>query len=196
MAIRVRAVETAEEAQAVFRLRYDVYIQELERSQRYADHGRRTIEEPLDHSGKLLAAYQDDRVVGTLRINYARTCNLSEYESLYQMQRAGAAHPDYTSITTKLLVAADHRNTTLAYRLSMAAYSQGLCDGILFNFIDVYPQRVAFFERLGYRVHVPETQHPEYGTVAVMKVDMLDAAHFQRVGSPFLRFLQHAQAAA
>lgn len=196
MPIRIRAAKAAEEAHAVFRLRYDVYIEELERTQRYADHARRTIEEPLDRHGKLLAAWDDDRLVGTLRINYPRDCALDEYERLYDMTRVGAAHPYHTSIVTKLLVAADYRNTTLAYRLSMAAYRQGLEDGILFNFIDVYPNRVAFFELLGYRVHVPETHHPEYGSVVIMRVDMLDADHFRRVGSPFLRYLERVRAAA
>ena len=196
MAIRIRAVQTADEAQSVFRLRYEVYVEELERTQRYADHSRRTIEEPLDRSGLLFAAFEGARVVGTLRINYPRSCDLSDYVALYQMQRVGGAHPLHTSIVTKLLVAADKRNTTLGYRLSLAAYQQGLRDNILFNFIDVYPARVPFFERLGYRVHSPVTLHPEYGAVVVMKMDMRDAQHFHSIGSPFLRFLQRARAAA
>ncbi len=196
MAVRIYSVQTPDEAHAVHRLRYEVYVEELQRTQLHADHGRRVIEEPLDRTGHLLAASDGDRIVGTLRINYARTSDLGDYSTLYQMDRVGAAHPAHTSIVTKLLVANDYRNTTLAYRLSMAVYRQALNDGILFDFIDVYPARVPFFERLGYCVHVPETVHAEFGTVAVMKLSMRDAQHFRRVGSPFLRHLQQLRAAA
>ncbi len=196
MAIRVREVKTEHEAQAVYRLRYDVYVEELQRAQRHADHAQRRIEEPLDATGHLLAAYDGERVVGTLRINYAHDSELSEYAELYEMARVGAAHPAHTSIVTKLLVASPYRNTSLAYRLCMAIYRRALADGILFDFIDVYPNRVAFFERLGYRVHIPQAIHPEYGAVVVMLLAMRDAEHLSKVRSPFLRYLQHAQLAA
>ena len=196
MPIRIREAKAADAAQAVFRLRYEVYVEELGREQRHADHARRLIEEPLDASGHVLVASDGTRAVGTLRINYARHGQLSEYAALYEMARIGPAYPAYTSVVTKLLVALDYRNTSLAYRLCMSVYRRALGDGMLFDFIDVYPNRVEFFERLGYRVHLPHADHPEYGSVVVMRLAMRDADHLKKVGSPFARYLQHAQAAA
>lgn len=196
MPIRVRVAMTAQEAQAVYRLRYQVYVEELGRFQRHADHENRVIREPLDATGIVLAAYDGAELVGTLRINYTRSSDLAEYARLYEMARVGPAHPLCTSVVTKLLVAKDYRNTSLAYRLSMTIYRRALDDGMWYDFIDVYPSRVPFFERLGYRVHIPEAIHPEYGQVVVMMHAMRDAQHLKKVNSPFLHYLQLSQAAA
>jgi hypothetical protein len=196
VSIEIRRVRSHAEATEVFRLRYEVYIAELDRTQRYADPAARMIEEPLDRTGHLFGAYEGARLVGTLRSNYAHHGDLGEYGSLYEMSRAGAAHPSATSITTKLLVAADYRNTSLAYRLAAATYAEALGNGILFDFIDVYPARVPLFERLGYRVHIPEVVHSEFGRVIVMRLALLDAEHLRRVGSPFLKLLERYRAAA
>lgn len=196
MTIEIRKVRTVSDAEAVFRLRYEVYVEELGRTQRYADHAARRIEEPLDASANVFCAYEGARLVGTVRSNYTRRSSLGEYEALYEMKRCGAAHPLNTSVTTKLVVAPDHRRSTLAYRLAVATYHVGLCDGILFDFVDVYPARVPFFERLGYRVHIPRAVHPEYGAVIVMRLGMRDAEHLAAVDSPFMRVLARAPRAA
>jgi hypothetical protein len=189
MAIEIRKVRTESDARAVFRFRYDVYIEELGRTQHHADHVARTIEEPLDSCANLFCAYEGPRLVGTVRTNYTWCSALGDYETLYEMQRCGTAHPDSTSITTKLVVAPDLRGSTLPYRLAAATYTSALSDGVAFDFVDVYPARVAFFERLGYRVHVPRALHPEYGEVIVMRLAMRDARHLAQVRSPFLRVL-------
>ena len=189
MSIEIRKVRTESEAKAIFRLRYEVYIEELQRTQRHVDHAARLIEEPLDACASLFCAYQGARLVGSVRTNYARCSPLDEYERIYQMYSCGTAHPHSTSITTKLVVAADQRNTALAYRLAAAAYCAALQDGIARDFVDVYPARVAFFQRLGYRVHLPRAEHPEYGSVIVMSIDVRDAGHLHAVKSPFLRYL-------
>jgi hypothetical protein len=197
MAIEIRKVRTESEVRAVFRLRYEVYIEELGRTQRYADHATRTIEEPLDSCANLFCAYEGSRLVGTVRTNYAWRSALGDYEAIYAMQRGDTAHPHSTSITTKLVVVPDRRRTTLPYRLAAATYAAALSDGVMFDFVDVYPARVAFFERLGYRVHVPRALHPEFGEVIVMRLGMRDARHFAEVKSPFLRvLLRDARAAA
>jgi hypothetical protein len=196
MAIEIRKVRTESEAKAIFRLRYEVYVEELRRTQRYADHAARTVAEPLDACANLFCAYDGARLVGTVRTNYTWRSPLEEYAALYQMQRCGSAYPHNTSVTTKLVVAPDQRSSTLPYRLAAATYAAALTDGVLFDYVDVYPARVPFFQRLGYRVHLPRVVHPEYGPVIVMRLGMRDAQHFAEVRSPFLRVLQRASRAA
>jgi GNAT superfamily N-acetyltransferase len=196
MAIEIRKVRTESEARAIFRLRYEVYVEELGRSQRYADHAARTLAEPLDTCANLFCAYDGARLVGTVRTNYAWRSRLEEYEALYQLEHCGSAYPHGTSVTTKLVVAPDHRGSTLPYRLAAATYSAALSDGVLFDFVDVYPARVPFFQRLGYQVHLPHAMHAEYGPVIVMRLGMRDAQHLAEVRSPFLRVLLQASKVA
>jgi GNAT superfamily N-acetyltransferase len=197
MTLQIRQARTPAELQAVYRLRYEVYVEELGRVQRYADHETRQVVEPLDQTGRVFCAFDAERLVGTVRNNFARDSDLGEYESLYGMASVGANHPRATSITTKLLVIKDYRSSSLGYRLASAAYADGLAAGIEHNFADVYPARVPFFEKLGYRVHLPEVVHPEYGPVIVMRLDLRDEAHLRAVDSPFLRtLLKRIEAAA
>lgn len=196
MAIEIRKVRTESEANAVFRFRYQVYVEELGRTQRHADHAARAVEEPLDACANLFCAYDGARLVGTVRTNYTWRSPLGDYAALYQMQHCGTAHPHSTSVTTKLLVVPDLRGSTLPYRLAAATYAAALVDGVLFDFVDVYPARVRFFQRLGYQVHLPRVVHPEYGPVIVMRLSMRDAQHLAEVRSPFLRVLLRAARAA
>lgn len=196
MPIEIRKAQARSELEAVFRLRYEVYVEELGRVQCHVDHEARTIEEPLDRSGHLFCAFDRGRVVGTVRTNYACESDLSYYSALYDMPSAGADHPRATSISTKLLVAPAYRNTTLGYRLAAAGYCANVLAGMKHDFVDVYPARVPFFTRLGYVMHRPEVVHPEYGAVAVMRLGMRDDAHLRAVQSPFLRYLRQCLAAA
>jgi hypothetical protein len=197
MSTHIRRVVTHAEREAVFRLRYEVYVRELGRAQHHADHSGARIEEPLDAAAVLfLARTREGDAVGTVRCNYVRDGGLAFYESLYQMERVHGLVRSGASVTTKMIVGEAQRNSSLAYRLAAAAYQQGLRDGISHDFIDVYPARVPFFTRLGYRVHVPATIHPEFGPVTVMALAMHDADHLAQVGSPLLRFLRRERRAA
>lgn len=195
MAIEIRKVVSRSEIEAVFRLRYEVYLEELQRTQLHADHESRRLEEPLDATGAITAAFDNGKVVGTLRSNYCRDSDLTTYRELYQMAQVEVS-PEATSVTTKLLIAPAYRNTVLALRLAAATYQDGLRDGIEDNFIDVYPARIPFFERLGFRVHLAEAFHPEFGCVTVMHLRLRDEGHLRRVGSPFLGYLLREQGVA
>jgi hypothetical protein len=193
MSIEIRPVASDEERQAVYRLRYEVYIAEMGRTQRYVDHARRQIEDPLDAHGLNLAAWHEDTMVGAVRCNWA-TEDLGEYVELYQMRRFGRWHPEQTYIATKLVIAPPYRRRwALAVRLASAGFQAGLARGCRFNFIDCSPPRLTFFLRLGYRQVFPNVHHPDYGEVHPLVLSVSDREHFAAIGSPFVRHVdRHA----
>ncbi len=186
MSASIRLARTQAEREAVFRLRYQVYAEELNRTQRHVDHARGFIEEPLDLDGNVFVAYDGETAIGTVRTNYVSNHQLADYTSLYEMDRCGAGQAAVSSVTTKMIVARAHRSNLLGFHMAIACYEQALRDGIEYDFIDVYPGRVPFFERLGYQVHVPQVTHPEYGDVIVLRIAVRNAAHLRSVGSPFI----------
>ena len=140
MPITIRLAEIEEDRQRVFRFRYEVYVEEMQRPQEYADHKAKTIEEPLDETGRIfLAEDEAGRVVGTVRSNYGSDTDFGYYAGLYGMESVGRSFPLRVSITTKLMVNAELRGSSLGCRLAMATYRDGLLDGILFDFIDCNP---------------------------------------------------------
>ena len=67
----VRLAETEAEKRAVYRLRYDVYVEEMGRYRGIADHDNRLLVEPEDETGRIFYyATEEGEVVGTLRISW------------------------------------------------------------------------------------------------------------------------------
>ena len=59
-----------EEKEAVYRFRYDVYVQEMGRYGEAADHENKRLVEPEDETARIWYAAQDGEVVATLRMSW------------------------------------------------------------------------------------------------------------------------------
>jgi GNAT superfamily N-acetyltransferase len=188
--IRIREARSNEELESVYAFRYRIYVDEMQRPQKDADHSRRRIEDSLDVTAINLAAWHDSTVVGVARVNLARDGALGMYEEFYDMRAAGTDHPWRTSITTRLMVAPEHRHSVLPLLLVLECYRVGLARNLRWNFIDCNDHLVGFFERIGFVPHLPRASHPEYGPVNRMRLDLLDEAHLESVSSPFLGVLK------
>ena len=78
----IRRAETAADLEKLYRFRYAVYVEEMGRPQRYADHGRKRIEEPLDAPAANFIALKDEEVVGCVRWNGGQDTDFGEYVDL------------------------------------------------------------------------------------------------------------------
>ena len=183
----VRQAVSETEREAIYRFRYEVYVQEMGCKQVYADHDRRIITEPLDETGRIFGAWCDGTVVGTVRINFARSGDLGDYPQLYSMERAGCFHPTCTSITTKFMVAKPHRGGPVARLLFLTAYQDARQAGIEFNFMDCNPPLVPFFRKWGWRLYTAPVHHPEYGHVIPMVIALSDRGYLEQVRSLFVK---------
>lgn len=187
--METRLVKTQEERLAVFKFRYQIYVEEMQRKQHYCDHLNKTIQEPLDTTGNIFATFNEkQQIIGTIRSNYARHSDLEYYADLYQLKSVGTDYPQKVSITTKLMLSSHYRNTGVVNSIVTAAYQAGLYDGIEYDFIDTNTHLVNFFQRLGYQA-MGNIVHPEYGEVTLMRLKLKDLNHLQTVGSPFYPIL-------
>jgi hypothetical protein len=180
----VRAAACAIDRERIFQFRYQVYVEEMRRLQKYADHSRRRIEEPFDASGHLLIAECAGGVVGTLRTNFSSRTDLGYYVELFGLASLGAAWPEHVSLTTKLMVAPSHRCGRLAIRLAREMYAYGEAGGVQFDIIDCNAHLRDFFSRLGYKAYMGTAIHPEYGEVLPMRLDIRDIAYLRSIRSP------------
>jgi predicted GNAT family N-acyltransferase len=186
MGIEIRELTSHEDRQRVYRFWYNIYVREMNRVQKYADHEAGTIQEPLDQTGHVLAAIVDGEIIGTIRINYAWDGDISYYADLYEMHRYAPFYPSRACINTKLMTAPRYRNSTLGLRLVKSSFAKGTGDGGRFDFIDCNSHLKPFFERVGYRQLRDDIVHPEYGRVHPMVLVTHDLKHLANVGSPFV----------
>ena len=66
----IHIAETKDEKQAVYRFRYQVYVEEMGRYRSIADHENRLMTEPEDDHSRIFYAAEGDEVVATARLTW------------------------------------------------------------------------------------------------------------------------------
>jgi hypothetical protein len=186
---RIELATTDDAFDALCAFRYRIYVEEMARPQKYADHAAQRIRDPLDDAGYNIVAWGPGRkIAGCVRVNLSRDGALDYYSRLLKLDAVGADHPGNTSVCTRLMVAPEHRSSTLATRLSCASFDLGLDHGVVWNFIDCNDHLVDFFARMGYeKTHT--ARHEEYGSVNVMRLNIRDYSRLKATGSIFQKNL-------
>ena len=187
----IRVVTDPGDLEKIYRFRYRIYVDEMQRFQKHADHAAKRIRDPLDDGAINIAAFEGGEVVGVVRANESRGSNLGAYEPFFQLDRMGDDHPEHTSIVTRLMIAPHLRRSTLAVRLCIECYTLGLEEGIKWCFIDCNDHLVEFFKGLGFMPYIGKIIHEEYGEVTPMRLRLHDQQHLDAVRSPFAACLRN-----
>jgi hypothetical protein len=139
--------------------------------------------DPEDRLGYLFAAFDGDQIVGCIRCNLLRDGLVEPHARLLRFDRLGPDEIARSSVSSRLLVASDHRGTPTAVRLAQACFRAGLAKGVAQDFILVKPELATLYQRLGYRPLGPNLDHPEVGPVCPLRLDLTDFAHLQAARS-------------
>jgi CRP-like cAMP-binding protein len=156
---------------AAKRLRYEVYCLELGRHSPFADHGARTISDPLDAFGNTFIAMADGETIGTLRSNISHEGDLGHLVDVYGM-RGSPHHPEATGICTKFVIRKSHRGSSAATRLISAMVGMGLRSGIKACYIDSIPDLLPYYRALGFEPSGRAFFHRENGLSHPMVLDL------------------------
>jgi GNAT superfamily N-acetyltransferase len=186
----VRLAHSSADREAVYRLRYRVYVEEFGFQQIYADHERKIVQDPLDATAIVLLAEVGGEVVGTVRTNIASDSDLGRYAALHRLHELRGVALSQITMTSKLIVDARYRNGRIARQLVQALFRIGVMHGVAVDFIDCEGRLLPLYERLGYRRTSEQPfEHPELGPRYPLCL-WTDAAYLTRVGSPFVKNLQ------
>lgn len=189
-----RVVPPGGDAEDVFRFRYLVYEVELNQGDPYADHVAKTIRDPIDDTAYIVAAYRDDAIVGTARVNFCADGNSGYYLDFYELESRADEFPDGVSFSTRIMVAKSERGGTLPLLISVECFKLGLARGVKWCFCGCNMEVKPFFEKLGYEVQHPGKMHRDYGLTAVMRFNLDDPKHYDRRRSVFARYLKKPDA--
>ena len=168
----------------VWRFRYKVYVEEMGRPQSYADHDERKIIDPMDAKAHHGVAFHNDVIAAVIRLNFVRDGDVDPYYSFYEIDKLPPEEQEKVCICTRNMVADEHRNTPLAFRMLKLMYLLALENGSTACYIDVNAPLIPMFEKIGCKP-LFEKDHPDYGLVTVMRLDGLDLEHLTAVRSPF-----------
>lgn len=187
-AVEIRAITRPDELEAVARLRYEIYVEELGYAQPSADPGSRTIHEPVDSEGLVLGAFfADGRLLGSIRIAPSEAPGLSSPE-IYRWEQRRRSAPGQVFHASKLLVAHEERGSRIGFQLIRAAALAALRLGWRYAFLECYPHLVPLYERIGFQLRA-QASDPVFGSVTIMEWDLGDLEHLRRIRSPMLAVL-------
>ena len=169
----------------VYRFRYRIYVEQMGLRQKYADHVRKRVVEPLDESARIYAAYLNDTIVGTIRGNRFSELATTYYRRLYQIDDRFPYCPNEMSLTTKLMFDPVLRGSSYPIRM-IVHYARDFnarrpCK---IDFADCRRWLLPFFLKLGYVDYVGWVIHNEYGRVRPLFCPADQVERLQKLRSP------------
>jgi predicted GNAT family N-acyltransferase len=197
MDVQVRFARTEDEREAVYRLRYATYVEEMHLYTSQADHERRWLTDTEDATARLLYAEVEGQVVGTARLHLGRDGPLPEpVAGRFSLEHfAPLIPPEQVCVVGRFMVRRDMRGTAVPYRLIQENIRFQLDQGLELAFCDCQPHLLNLYMSLGFRPYLGTYDHPEFGVMVPLVLVLQDREHLEWVGSP-LRALLPAEAPA
>jgi len=178
------AVDTAMRNE-IYRFRYRIYVEQMGRRQKYADHVRKRVVEPLDEAARIYAACFDGKIVGTIRGNRFSDLATAYYRKLCRIDDRFPFRPDEMSLTTKLMFDPTLRGSLYPIRL-IVHYARDFNARRPCKIDFVYCRRwlLPFYLKLGYVDYLGWVFHREYGSVRPLFCPADQVLRLQRLRSP------------
>lgn len=193
MAITAHLVSDATELWQVYRLRYEVYIEELGNRHPLADAERRMLRDAMDDAAPIvIGAYDNAALVGTLRLNAIADCP-REALTFHQIPEGYFMEGRRRFVASMLIVERRYRSSSVILYLCREAARRCRERGIISLHLFGESHNVKLYERMGFSVRWDQPmRHPIYREVYPAEID--DSRH--RNGAFYHRVLkakpQHA----
>lgn len=188
MTATIRLATTAEDRAAVYRLRYELYVEDQRLFLDKADHERRWLSDAYDPAARIFLAEVDGRVVGTSRIVLGSESELTPAtRETYDLDRfLGVVAERDLAVITRLVVRPELRGGELAFRLLEACYASAARQGAELILGNCEPHLMSHYLPLGCRPYGPLENHPTNGARVRFAVVTGDFEHLRRIDSPML----------
>lgn len=190
---QVLVATTPEERHAIYQFRYRVYVEEMGKNPRYANHTERLLKDELDDTATLLYLMIDGKIAATVRRNLLHLSSLpTPLNQALQIDRFKTAFSaSALSFDSRFMVAPQWRNSFVAGLMVIEVYKIARQQGIQFDFSHASPWLVPFYENLGFRRYTDNFLDDDAGLQIPMVSLFEDVEHLRLVHSPFYRLARH-----
>ncbi|MEO5343690.1 MAG: cyclic nucleotide-binding domain-containing protein [Gammaproteobacteria bacterium SHHR-1] len=184
----LRLARSLAEREAIYRFRYQIYVQEMGKHLSYADSERQILYDEMDADADHFMVLAAGEVVAAARLNQLGRTPLSDYwRQIYGLQHWQGFRPDCLSISSRLMVASAWRGSAVLAGLLLRLFEHARARGVRFNFLNCAPSLLGFYEQLGYRRYTQGFVDEDVGYRIPMVFITEDANYMRRVRSPFWR---------
>jgi hypothetical protein len=191
--MRIGLAETQSEREAVYRLRYDVYVEEMGRYGGVADHERRMLYEDVDAQSRISYVEIDGDFVATARLTWGGDGPLPQRMiDQYQLAPFLAELPaSAIAVGERAMVRPHLRGTDLLLKLMCHGMSWVNDNRIQLIFGDCEPHLLNLYLSLGQRTYSKTNVNSEEAGYLIPIVTVVeDIEHFRRLRSPLLPYLR------
>lgn len=191
--MRIGIVETQAEREAVYRLRYDVYVEEMGRYRSVADHKRRMLYEDVDEQSRISYVEIDGEFVATARLTWGGDGPLPQRMiDQYNLAPFLAELPaSAIAVGERAMVRPHLRGTDVLLKLMCNGMSWVNDNRIQLIFGDCEPHLLNLYLSLGQRTYSKTNVNTaEAGYLIPIVTVVEDIDHFRRLNSPLLPYLR------
>lgn len=185
--IRIGLAETEAERDAVYRLRYDVYVEEMGRYQAVADHKNRTLIEDCDAHSRISYAAIGDEVVATSRLTWGGDGPIPQrmVDQYYLAPFLAELPADAIAVGERAMVRPHLRGTDLLLRLMINGMPWVTERRIQLIFGDCEPHLLNLYLGLGMRTYSKaNVNSAEAGYLIPLVTVPEDIDYFRQLKSP------------
>ncbi|BBB92679.1 MAG TPA: cyclic nucleotide-binding domain-containing protein [Methylomusa anaerophila] len=190
--IIISKATTDKEKREIYRLRYQIYAEEIAFKLAAADHANKFLQDELDEKAMLFYAKVGSKIIGTGRINIGKLSDFPpDLVETYRMDRFRKFYDKkvdpYFAVISKGMVVPQYRSSPAFYLLMAEGYKL-CCDyQIQFSFVNCNFHLIPLHEHYGSRRIDKNIIDPNIGPMASLVMLVDDVQHLQTVRSPFFR---------
>ncbi len=191
--MHIGIAETEEERRAVYRLRYDVYVEEMGRYRSVADHEQRMLYEDCDEQSRISYAAVDGEVVATARLTWGGDAPLPQrMVDQYGLAPFLAELPaSAIAVGERGMVRPHLRGSDVLLKLMGAGMQFANEKRIQLVFGDCEPHLLNLFLSLGQRTYSKRNVNSaEAGYLIPLVLVIEDVAYLRQLNSPLLEYVR------
>jgi hypothetical protein len=185
----VYRAESEEEKLAVYRFRYDIYVEEMGRYRGVADHDQRTLSEPEDATARIFYAARDGAVLGTSRLSWGGDAAFSPRQiEQYQLKPfLDEVAPEAVAVGERAMVAPQLRGSELFQEIGALVRDFIQEKRIQLVFGACEPHLLSRYLGRGARTYSSRNiNSPESGYLIPIVTVIEDIEYFRRINAPGL----------
>ncbi len=174
--------------QDIYKLRYNIYAEEMGKNLSTVDHKSKLIYDEKDKTAVHFYLEEGGEIVACLRTNFGKDgAFLSEEKKNYAFEKFGNYKEKNFCISSKLMIAPHLRNSGVVGQLLVRAYLYARERGAQFDFCNCATSLVQLYEFFGYRRYKKNITDEDVGLRVPLVCVLEDVQHLEFVNSPFFR---------
>ena len=189
-ALRIQTLYPEDDWALVRAFWYNVYVMEMKKQISHADHSKAQLEDITLQDGQIHCVFSGAELVATLRRNmvtelHPNSAQWSDFRLDSLKKLSGLSKVSYSS---KLIVSAEYRSSTIMARLVSHAYANACEIGLQIDLLYCLPRLVPLYKRLGF-LTIPGSRYQKgVGVLIPMALLLNDIEYLKGIRSPLCRY--------